>query len=118
VERARELLALQSRVRDAAPAGMLDSPARVDYVAAHVAIEQLVASGYGLDRDDLRRILDPDPTIRRGFWRHYGADPNALLIAEALTDTHMDQAHMTRRSARWKARKSACVRGDDVRPLS
>lgn len=84
--RARELLALQPRVRDVAPEGMLDTPADVDYVAAHAATERLVADGYGLDRADLERILDPDPTVRRGFWRHYAADPNATLIAEALTD--------------------------------
>jgi hypothetical protein len=87
-DRARELLALQPRVREAAPAGMLDTPARVDHVAPHIAIERLVAAGYGLDRDDLDRILDPDPTIRRGFWRHYAADPKAIVIADALTSAH------------------------------
>lgn len=81
---ARALMALQPRVRELAGVGTLNSLQTIDYVASHVAIEAIVADGYGLDSMDLQRVLDPAPNVRRGFWRHYAADPNAALVARAL----------------------------------
>lgn len=81
--RALELLSLNRRFQDAAPAVAV-RPAAVDYVEAHAEVERLVAAGFGLTGDDLASMLDPDEADRRGFWRAYRSDPNAAAIAERL----------------------------------
>ncbi|MHB1837234.1 MAG: hypothetical protein ACYCXW_19975, partial [Solirubrobacteraceae bacterium] len=54
------------------------------YVDAHIRIELLVASGYGLSEADLAAVLSPDPTDRRGFWRAFAGDPHSVTIAQAV----------------------------------
>jgi hypothetical protein len=53
-----------------------------EYVDAHVRIERLVASGYGLSRQDLAAVFSPDPADRRGFWRAFASDPHSTAIAQ------------------------------------
>lgn len=56
----------------------------LDFVATHVLIERVTARGFGLTSTQLRVILDGDLTHRRGFWRHFAADPHAFAIATTL----------------------------------
>lgn len=51
------------------------------YVEAHALIESVVARGYGLRHDELALIYTRDKSDRRGFWRHFAADPHAEAIA-------------------------------------
>lgn len=47
----------------------------------HVLIETIVARGYGLSSRDLRFMLDEGGGERRGFWRYYASNPDALKVA-------------------------------------
>jgi hypothetical protein len=44
-------------------------------------IEAIVARGYGLEPADLRRMLDPESTDRKGLWRYFAAVPQAERVA-------------------------------------
>lgn len=50
-------------------------------IAAQVSIEVAVARGLGLSRDEMAVIYDPDRNDRRGFWRFFDSEPNALEVA-------------------------------------
>ena len=50
-------------------------------ISANVAIESTVARGLGLSSDHLAVVFDPDRSDRRGFWRYFDSDPDALKIA-------------------------------------
>ena len=64
------------------------TPARLGFVAAHAAIETIVANGYGLRQSDLRLIYSADPAIRRGLWRHFASDPHATAVVnEAIKNS-------------------------------
>lgn len=56
----------------------------LDFVATHVLIERTTARGFGLTPTQLRVILDGGLEHRRGFWRHFAADPHAFAIATTL----------------------------------
>ena len=58
----------------------------LDAHGAHVLIERTVAEGYGLDAAALTRVLDPDRSDRRGFWRYFDAEPGARRVARTLLD--------------------------------
>lgn len=47
----------------------------------HVLVETIVARGYGLSSRDLRFMLDGDDGERRGFWRYYASNPDAIEVA-------------------------------------
>lgn len=51
-------------------------------VAAKALIEAAVAKGFGMKVSHLRSIYDTDRTDRRGFWRYFDANPQALLVAQ------------------------------------
>jgi hypothetical protein len=38
-----------------------------------------VAKAFNLDVDMLQRILSPDRSDRRGFWRYFAANPSLFL---------------------------------------
>jgi hypothetical protein len=78
---ALELLSLNRRFREAAP-GHGIRLTEVDYVNSHTEIESRVAAGFELTANDLVSVFDPDEADRRGFWRAYRSDPNAIAIAE------------------------------------
>jgi N-6 DNA Methylase len=44
-------------------------------------VEAIVAAGYGLDADHMRRVMDSSPADRKGLWRYYAAVPEAERIA-------------------------------------
>jgi hypothetical protein len=44
-------------------------------------VEALVASGYGLSSDMLRRVLSDDPADRKGLWRYFASEPAAVAAA-------------------------------------
>jgi hypothetical protein len=56
--------------------------ARAGGPAVHAArVEAIVAKGYGLESSDLRRMLDPEVTDRKGLWRYFAAVPQAEQVA-------------------------------------
>jgi predicted RNA methylase len=61
--------------------GGLEGLAIERWVNLAAAIEEIVARGYGLDRDDLARIYDANRDNRRGFWRHFSTTPHSWDIA-------------------------------------
>jgi len=99
--RAREILSLNQRFREAAPRLAL-APAEVDHVEAHVEIESVVAGGFGLSRDDLKAIFDTSERDRRGFWRAFRSDPCAAMLAERFGRPEDSQASR-RRASRGEA---------------
>ena len=48
---------------------------------ANVTIESSVARGLGISGNQLSAIYDSDKADRRGFWRYFDAEPNALKVA-------------------------------------
>jgi hypothetical protein len=72
---------LNPRYQSLAAPRIAEAPSTLPYVEAHALIESVVARGYGLDHSELVTIYSPDTTDRRGFWRHFAADPHAWAIA-------------------------------------
>lgn len=60
----------------------LDEP--LGYHEAHVLIEQTVAEGYGISASTLSKVLDPDLSDRRGFWRFFASEPKSRRVAKLL----------------------------------
>ena len=58
-----------------------------EYVEAHVCVERLVASAYGLSAQDVAAVLSPDPSDRRGFWRAFASDPHSVTVARTVLAT-------------------------------
>lgn len=50
-------------------------------ISANVMIESTVARGFGLSSDHLAVIYDPDKSDRRGLWRYFDSDANAVKVA-------------------------------------
>jgi hypothetical protein len=48
------------------------------------AIEREVALAFDLDADMLRRILSPDRSDRRGFWRYFSANPAVFVAVQEM----------------------------------
>lgn len=54
-------------------------------IEAAVVLEVLTARGLGLSRWDLEAMLENDRGDRRGFWRYFDAEPQALqVVAQVL----------------------------------
>lgn len=45
-------------------------------------VEAIVAGGYGLEADDMRRVMDTSTEDRKGLWRFFAANPDAIGVAE------------------------------------
>jgi N-6 DNA Methylase len=45
-------------------------------------VETVVARGYGLDAAHLSRVLSPDRDDRKGLWRYFVTEPDAVRVAE------------------------------------
>lgn len=61
-------------------------------IAAHVRIEQILAAAFGLSQAMLADILANNPADRRGLWRHFAADPEAVVIASSVQAEEGDYA--------------------------
>ena len=44
-------------------------------------VEAIVAAGYGLEAEDLSRVMDTGAEDRKGLWRFFAANPEALETA-------------------------------------
>lgn len=71
------------RLTSVAPRRPLDVERGEDDAATctNVLVETIVARGYDLSSRDLRFMLSEDGEERRGFWRYYASNPDALHVA-------------------------------------
>ena len=53
-------------------------------ILAHLEIERIVATSFGLTNEMLARIFSPARSDRRGFWRCFDADPMAREVPRQL----------------------------------
>lgn len=51
------------------------------------SIEREVAIAFNLDPEQLRRVLSPDRTDRRGFWRYFAANPSLSIAVRDMLRT-------------------------------
>jgi N-6 DNA Methylase len=49
-----------------------------------VEIEREIAKAFNLDVDMLQRVLSPDRSDRRGFWRYFAANPSVFLAVRNM----------------------------------
>jgi hypothetical protein len=78
---ASALQQLNPRYQSLAAPRIAEAASTASYVDAHALIESVVARGYALDHEEVATIYSPDISDRRGFWRHFTADPHAQAIA-------------------------------------
>lgn len=59
------------------------------HVEAAASIEHVVSQALGLTKSHLEAIYDSDRSDRRGFWRYFDSEPEALaVVKKALSMTH------------------------------
>jgi hypothetical protein len=76
--------------RGGVPTDPMTHSKRIDLEAR---IEAQVAAGYNLDARDLGRMLKNDRDDRRGHWRMFASNPDALQAAELALKKLNDSAH-------------------------
>ena len=55
-------------------------------IDAAATIELLVAQTLGFSAEQLGVIFDPDPSDRRGFWRYFAGNQQALAVVKRAID--------------------------------
>ena len=53
-------------------------------VEAAATIEHVISQALGLTKADLGAIYDADRSDRRGFWRYFDAEPEALAVVKEV----------------------------------
>ena len=76
---------------------------------ASTKIEVVTARGYGLSSDMLTRMFTPSTVERRGFWRYFASDPDALTVAEKVL-THVRKCEQKHSSGAATGRAGMSVR--------